>query len=284
MNLKKLFLLFIVSHLLVGCATVKGPADPRDPLESYNRAVFEFNDGVDRYFLKPVAKGYDAVTPAPVQKGVSNFFGNLGDVITIFNDLLQFKVVQFASDTGRFLINSTLGLGGLIDWASDMGLEKHHEDFGQTLGYWGVPEGPYFVIPFIGPSTIRDTAGEIADTAEFDPIWREIHDGFPTTARDENTAWSLRAGKAIDTRASLLKAEKILDEAALDRYSFIREAYLQKRLNLVHDGNPPEQAPIFDESELFDFEEPQAAPAGEAPVEEPPVENAPGEQAPPAAE
>ncbi len=260
MKLTNLFFLFLASQLLFGCATVQGPADPRDPLESYNRAVYQFNDNVDRYFLKPVAQGYDAVTPAPVQKGVSNFFGNLGDVVTIFNDLLQFKVVQFASDTGRFLINSTLGLGGLIDWASDMGLEKHHEDFGQTLGYWGVPPGPYFVIPFVGPSTIRDAGGEVVDTREFDPIWREIHDGFPTSGRDEATAWNLRIAKAIDTRASLLKAEKILDEAALDRYTFIREAYLQRRLNLVYDGNPPEPEPVFDESELFEFDEPAKSP------------------------
>lgn len=260
MNIKVLTLLALVPWLFTGCASINGPADPRDPLESYNRAAFIFNDNVDQYVLKPVAQGYDAVTPDPIQKGVSNFFSNIDDVLVIFNDLLQLKFTQFASDTGRLIINTTLGLGGLIDWASDMGLEKHDEDFGQTLGYWGVPEGPYFVVPFLGPSTIRDVSGDIVDTAEFDPVWQQLHEGFPTVRRDESTAWTLKAVKTIDTRASLLRAEKILDEAALDRYSFIREAYLQRRLNLVHDGNPPQQEAIFDEAELFDFEEPTKSP------------------------
>ena len=256
--LKTLLLLcFLVT---AGCASIQGPTDPRDPLESYNRAAFEFNDGVDKYLLKPVASGYDAVTPDPIQKGVSNFFSNLDDVLVIFNDLLQFKFLQFASDTGRFLINSTLGLGGLIDWASDMGLPKHNEDFGQTLGHWGVPEGPYFVIPFWGPSTIRDTSGLLVDSSQFDPIWQELENGYPLKPRDNDVAWGVTAAKAIDKRASLLKAEKILDEAALDRYTFIREAYLQRRNNLVYDGNPPEEEAEFDESELFDFDEPDKAP------------------------
>ncbi len=260
MKIKILKLLVLLPCFITGCASIDGPAAAHDPLERYNRAAFAFNDNVDQYVLKPVAQGYDTVTPAPIQKGISNFFSNIDDVIVIFNDLLQLKFAQFASDTGRLIINTTLGLGGLIDWASDMGLEKHNEDFGQTLGYWGVPEGPYFVVPFLGPSTIRDVSGDTVDTAEFDPIWQQVHEGFPSVRRDESTSWSLRAGKAIDTRASLLKAEKILDEAALDRYTFIREAYLQRRLNLVHDGNPPQQEPVFDEAELFDFEEPGKKP------------------------
>jgi len=135
-HLKPFLLLLIL--LTSGCASINGPADPRDPLESYNRTMFEFNDTVDQYFLKPVAQGYQAITPDPIMKGINNFFSNLDDIIVIFNDLLQLKPMRFASDLGRFIVNSTLGLGGFIDWASDMNMPKHEENFGQTLGYWGV--------------------------------------------------------------------------------------------------------------------------------------------------
>ena len=253
-------LLFIMFICLTGCSTLNRPADPNDPLESYNRNMFEFNDGVDRYVLKPVAKGYDAITPGFVQKGVNNFFSNLDDFVVIINDILQFKLVQLASDTGRLLINSTLGLGGLIDWASDMNMPKHNEDFGQTLGYWGVPTGAYFVIPILGPSTIRDTTGLIVDTAELDPIWRKLEDGLPAPSREAEKAQIISVVKAIDLRASLLKAEKILDAAALDKYTFVREAFLQRREHLVYDGNPPTKPQEFDESELFDFDEPAVNP------------------------
>jgi len=271
--LRTLLLLFAL--FITGCASVPGPADPRDPLESYNRAAFEFNDHVDRYFLKPIARGYDTVTPDPVQKGVHNFFSNLDDVIVMFNDLLQLKIMQFFSDTGRFLVNSTLGIGGLIDWASDMGMPKHQEDFGQTLGYWGVPEGPYFVIPFWGPSTIRDASGLLVDSAQFDPVWQQVEEGFPTPRRDPKISWGLTVVDAIDTRASLLKAEKIMDEAALDRYTFIREAYLQRRLNQVYDGNPPEEPVEFDESELFEFDDAEEKPAQNNNPDNPPTPSEP---------
>ena len=264
--IKAVFL--FTSVILTGCATVNGPTDPRDPLESYNRAAYAFNDGFDTYLLKPVAKGYDAITPDPVQKGVGNFFSNLDDIIVIFNDLLQFKFVQFASDTGRFLINSTLGLGGLIDWASDMGLPKHNEDFGQTLGYWGVPEGPYFIIPFLGSSTLRDAPSTFVDAAAFDPVWKEFENGYPLERREAKISWGLTAFKFIDLRASLLSAESILDEAALDEYTFVREAYLQRRLNLVYDGAPPEEPEVFDESELFDFDEPESDSKIQEPIKE----------------
>lgn len=247
----------LCTAMLTGCATVSGPTDPRDPLESYNRAAYAFNDSVDTYFFKPVSIGYDTITPDPVQKGIGNFFSNLDDVLVMFNDLLQLKFLQFASDTGRFLVNSTLGLGGLIDWASDMGMPKHDEDFGQTLGYWGVPEGPYFVIPFLGPSTIRDTPSLFVDAAAFDPVWQEFENGYPLQSRDPDVAWSLTALKFIDVRASLLSAESILDEAALDEYTFVREAYLQRRLNQVYDGSPPEEEEEFNEDELFEFDEPE---------------------------
>ena len=250
-------LLLLSSLITTGCASISGPADPRDPLESYNRAAYAFNDGFDEYLLKPVAKGYDAITPDPIINGVNNFFSNLDDVIVIFNDLLQLKPLQFASDMGRFIINSTLGVAGLIDWASDMNLPKHHEDFGQTLGYWGVPQGPYIVIPFWGSSTIRDGTGLLVDSAQFDPIWQEVENGFPMEHRDRNLSWGLTAVKAVEIRASLLKAENILNEAALDRYTFIREAFLQRRQNLVYDGNPPEEEIEFNEDELFDFDEPE---------------------------
>lgn len=256
-SLMKLFLTLITCLPLIiyssGCATLDHPADPNDPLESYNRAVYKFNDTFDTYLLKPVAKGYDAITPAPVQKGISNFFSNLDDVLVIVNDLFQFKFGQAASDTGRFLVNSTLGLFGLIDWASDMGLEKHNEDLGQTLGHWGVPSGPYFMLPFLGPSTFRDTTGYALDESYFDPIYKEVENGYPVSSRDNKTAvWGMTIVKAVDTRANLLKGEKVMEEAALDRYIFLREAYLQRRKNLVYDGNPPQEKPIFDETELFD--------------------------------
>jgi len=240
------------SFSMSGCTTLNGPADPNDPFESYNRSVYQFNDSVDHYLLKPVAKGYDAVTPDFAQKGIGNFFSNLDDVLVVANDLLQFKLIQAAQDTGRFVINSTLGLFGFIDWASDMGLEKHQEDFGQTLGYWGVPSGPYFVLPFLGPSTIRDTGGLTVDSSYFDPIYKELGDGFPPPSRRSKKAtWSMVALDTVDTRAKLLKAEAILEEAALDKYSFIREAYLQRRNNLVYDGTPPEDDGGFSEEDLF---------------------------------
>ena len=253
----KRILLVISSAILIlsntGCATLDGPADPNDPLESYNRAMYQFNETFDTYIFKPVAQGYDTITPAPVQKGISNFFRNLDDVLVIVNDLLQLKFKQAASDTGRFLINSTLGLFGLIDWATDMGLEKHNEDFGQTLGYWGVPSGPYFVLPILGSSTIRDTAGFAVDESYFDPIYKQIEDGYPVSSRpDEAAVWSMTILKAVDIRANLLKGKKVMDEAALDPYVFLREAYLQRRKDLVYDGKPPKDKPVFDESELFE--------------------------------
>ena len=247
---------FIFSSLLIvlsGCSTLEHQTDPNDPLEGYNRNIFEFNEKVDKHLLKPVAQGYDAITPNLIQKGINNFFSNLDDFVVVINDLLQFKPKQLGSDTGRFLINSTLGLGGIIDWASDLGLPKHNEDFGQTLGHWGVPSGPYFVLPFLGPSTIRDTTGIIVDRTELDPIVIRVEDGLHAANRDPDIAYPVTAIKLIDLRASLLKAEKILDEAALDKYTFIREAYLQRREHLVFDGNPPKKDEVFNEDELFDF-------------------------------
>jgi phospholipid-binding lipoprotein MlaA len=256
-------IIFLSSLFLSGCASLDGPTDPNDPFESYNRSMDTFNNNVDRYVLKPVAQGYDAITPSPVQKGVGNFFSNLDDVVIIFNDLFQFKFKQLASDTGRLLVNSTVGLFGLIDWASDIGLEKNNEDFGQTLGYWGVPSGPYLILPFFGPSTIRDASGLVVDDFYLNPIYNEVHEPWIYPNRNRDTSTALTVVKGIEVRAGLLKAENVLDEAALDRYIYVREAFLQRRINLVHDGSPPidsgfdgddlfEDDDIFDEDDIFE--------------------------------
>lgn len=218
----------LLSLSLLGCAT---NGDRRDPLEPINRGIYKFNDAVDKAVIKPVATGYKEVVPGPVRTAVGNFFSNLDDVLVLLNDLLQFKLEQAASDFSRLAWNSTLGIAGLIDVGSKMDLPKRNEDFGQTLGYWGVGNGPYLVLPFLGPSTLRDTVGLVVDS-RFDPLWQ--HD--PISER--NTAYGLHT---IDTRARLLDAEKVLEEAAIDRYIFLRDAYLQRRRGLVYDGNPPRE-------------------------------------------
>jgi phospholipid-binding lipoprotein MlaA len=192
--------------------------------------MFSFNDGLDEYFLRPIAEGYDTVMPSPVKTGISNFFSNIGDIFVILNDLLQFKFTQATEDTGRFMFNSTIGLFGLIDVATPMGLPKHNEDFGQTLATWGVTDGPYIVLPFFGSRTIRSTAGLVVETA-YDPI-NEIE--------NDDVRYGTIALRTVDTRYKLLKASRIVDQAALDKYSFVRDAYLQHRKNLIYDGNPPE--------------------------------------------
>ena len=226
-----LAILLLSLTLLGGCATIEGEADPDDPLESFNRSMYSFNDTLDRAVLKPVAQGYNAVLPDPVNKGVSNFFSNLSDIVVVFNDLLQLKFEQALQDSARVFFNSTIGVFGLIDVASGMDLPKHDEDFGQTLGYWGVDTGAYIVWPFFGPSNVRDTVGYISD-AYVNPLY----DITP-----EDTQTGLIVLNVIDRRAGLLSASKILEEAALDPYLFVRDAYLQRRLNLVHDGNPPKE-------------------------------------------
>lgn len=198
--------------------------DIPDPWEGLNRKVHEFNDVADRWVLKPVAEGYVKVTPNPVEQGVSNFFGNLLEVRNIFNDVLQWKWKQAGNDTGRFLINSTLGVAGVFDVARHMELKKSEgEDFGQTLAVWGVGSGPYLVLPFLGPSTIRDTAGLPADWVVH-PIDQIDHVA---------TRNSVRALDFLNTRAELLEAEEFISG---DRYVFLREAYLQRREYLINDG------------------------------------------------
>lgn len=231
----------IILLALSGCATLDGPTEPHDPWERFNRGMYNFNDKIDRAILKPVAKGYRAVTPDAVEKGISNFFSNLGEIKVLANDILQLKLITALSDTGRFLVNSTIGIGGLFDVAKHMKLEKHNEDFGQTLGRWGVPDGPYLVLPFFGPSSVRDSIGIRADF-ELNPI-NEVD--------DYDTRTALYALDIVQTRAWLLEAGEIVDEAAFDPYIFMREAYLQRRRNLVFDGKPPAETGEDEEIDIF---------------------------------
>jgi phospholipid-binding lipoprotein MlaA len=215
--------------LVAGCATVSGPPNPKDPWEGYNRSMFTVNDALDQAVLKPVAETYVKVVPAFAQEGVSNFFANLDDIGTGLNNILQGKVAEGASDLGRFAVNTVFGIAGLWDVATPMGLEKHNEDFGQTLAWWGMPSGPYFIIPFLGPSTLRDAPARYVD-----PNFAYNRAIDPVSLRN-----SLFVTDIIQERAGLLKAERIVDEAALDKYSFVRDAWLQRRRNQVYDGRPP---------------------------------------------
>ena len=215
--------------LISGCAATDAPK--ADPFEGLNRATYAFNDALDNAVLTPVAKGYQAVTPGFFRAGVSNLFGNIGEVVTALNDLLQGKGGDAASDAGRFLVNSTLGVLGLFDVATPMGLEKHNADFGQTMGKWGVASGPFLMIPLMGPSTLRDAASRPVDA--YAGYFRYV-DHIPT----RNSAFGL---EIIDLRANLLGASSTLDTAALDKYQFIRDAYLQRRLRSVYDGKVPQE-------------------------------------------
>ena len=226
-----LWLVVLLLAGLVGCAAPSG-SDPRDPFESYNRSVTRFNDNLDEAVLKPVAQTYVQVTPSPVRTGVKNFFGNLGDVWSTLNNAMQLKPKETVESLARVLVNTVVGIYGLFDVATPIGLQRHPEDLGQTLGYWGVPDGPYLVLPFFGPSTLRDTAAWPGDTA-MDPVRQ--HDDVPV----RNSAIGLRT---VQKRADLLKATELLGEASLDKYSFTRDAYLQLRRNQIYDGNPPDEA------------------------------------------
>ena len=224
--------------LLAGCASAPG-ADPRDPWERYNRSMYSFNEAVDTAVLKPVAPAYRDVLPQPVRTGVSNFFGNLGDAWSFVNNILQAKPEGALHSFWRVVINSTMGLGGVLDPATEMRLQRHREDFGQTLGYWGVPAGPYFVLPLFGPSTLRDAAALPVDA----------YGSAVGHVNDVSVRNSLIGVNVIQTRASLLTTTDFLESAALDKYSFQRDAFLQKRRNEIHDGNPPQ------DEERYDLEE-----------------------------
>ena len=238
-TLIKPLLIILLLGLNTGCTTLDGPANPDDPFESFNRSMYSFNETLDEYAMKPIAQGYQAVTPDAVDSGITNFFSNLGDVLVLINELLQLKIEDAIATSARIVFNSTFGLFGLIDVATDFGLPKHEEDFGQTLGYWGVDSGPYLVLPFFGPSSIRDGIGLAADFTELDLVYDDM------SAKD---TYSLLALKYVDKRADLLKAKDIVDETAPDPYAFIRDAWVQRRLNQVYDGNPPET----DEDDLFE--------------------------------
>lgn len=228
-------LVFGLAALSAGCATTS--KDARDPLEGWNRGVQDFNDGLDDYVMKPVAKGYQWITPSFVDRGISNFFSNLGDIGVTINDLLQGKVVQSGQDGARFLVNTTAGLAGFIDVASMISLQKHNEDFDQTLGYWGVPSGPYLVLPLFGPSSPRGVGGLLGDAA-MNPI---SYVGLGVASGVSSAiSGGLFAVNATDTRADNLSSEKIATEAALDRYDFFKNSYFQQREYLVHDGRIPE--------------------------------------------
>jgi len=212
---------------LGGCAS--GP-NPKDPWEPWNRKVYEFNQVVDKVTLKPAATAYRKVVPPPVRGGVSNFFGNFRDVTTAVNNFLQLKIGDGLSALGRIAINSTVGILGVFDVATPLGLQKDDEDFGQTLGYWGVGAGPYVVLPLLGPSTVRDTVGWVGDYFT-DPEFYIFE--------DDVLGWTVFGTRLVNVRANLMEAERVLDQAAIDRYAFLRDAYLQRRLNQIHDGNPP---------------------------------------------
>lgn len=239
----------IALTLLGGCAST---GNPRDPLEPINRGIYHFNDVADHLILKPAAEVYRGVLPQIVRTGVSNFFSNIGDVIVALNNLLQGKFGQAVSDVGRIVVNTTAGLLGLIDVATEIGLEKHHEDFGQTLGYWGLGDGPYLVLPLLGPSNVRDALGLVVDYFT-DPL-TYVNSPYP-----RNPLWGTRF---VNRRSELLDTSKILDTAALDPYDFLRDAYLQRRRNLVFDGNPP---PDKDDIEIK-VKPKKPGPSGSAPL------------------
>ncbi len=230
----------LVISLMTGCATTTN----KDPLEGLNRGIYKFNDVADKAVFKPVAGAYKAVAPTPVQTGISNFFANLRTFMTTINQVLQFKFNKAAESATRFVVNTTVGIAGFIDVASKTGIPQYKEDFGQTLGYWGVGNGAYLMLPFLGPSTLRDTGGLAFDTMLLDPL------GYVENVRVRNTLYGTFF---ISTRASYLPGSDLLDEAALDPYTFMRDAYLQRRENQVADGEVAAKS-------TDDFETIEAAP------------------------
>lgn len=219
--------------LLQACASVPNP-NPRDPWEPLNRGIFSFNEAVDKAVVKPVATAYRDATPHWLRTGVGNFFNNLEDAWSAINNALQLRRQATGDSMARVLLNTTIGLGGVMDVASDFQVERHSANFGLTLGRWGVGSGPYVVLPFLGPSTLRDTVALPVD------LRGDPRNGF----EDAGTRDALLVLKIIDTRATYLRAGEIIEGAALDKYSFMRDGYLQRRRNQIYDGNPPdEEAP-----------------------------------------
>jgi phospholipid-binding lipoprotein MlaA len=215
---------------MLGCASAPAEKNPVDPFESYNRSVYQFNEVVDRAVMRPVAVAYVDVVPGLMRTGVTNLFNNLVDVWGFANSVMQARAQQSAQTFMRVNVNTFFGLGGLLDVATELGLERHREDFGQTLGRWGVPSGPYLMLPILGPSTVRDTAALPVDY--MGGLISNV-DNIPI----RNVLYGMRL---VDARAQLLNVDKMLDQMALDRYSFTRDVFLQRRLNDVYDGNPPD--------------------------------------------
>lgn len=228
---------------LSGCATTGG--NPQDPLEPLNRKIYSFNEHVDELVVKPAAHAWRLLLPDFARTGISNFFSNIGDVVVALNNVLQGKLTAAGQDVSRVAVNSTIGLLGFIDVASKIGLEKHDEDFGQTLGWWGIGNGPYVVLPFFGPSTLRDTAGLAVDLKTY-PL------AYVEPVHDRNT---LLGARVVSKRSELLGASNVLEAAALDPYAFLRDAYLQRRRALVYDGNPPRED--FDDEDDVKKDEPK---------------------------
>jgi phospholipid-binding lipoprotein MlaA len=254
MRFRPFLLALLCAGLLPACASLPpGERDPRDPFERYNRSMYRFNDALDRGIARPTAKAYVKVTPAPVRSGVSNFFRNLNSTTVIANNLLQAKPKAFFTETLRLVVNTTIGIGGLFDPASQLGIPAGDEDFGQTLGRWGVRSGPYFVLPVLGPSTVRDTVGFVGDQFT-DPKYYLVNDIW--------VGAGLTVLSLLETRAGLLGTDEVL-ASAFDPYVFMRNAYLQRREFQVKDGTPPAQGEDF---EIYEFDdEEEAAPAADAP-------------------
>jgi phospholipid-binding lipoprotein MlaA len=225
--MRSTFLALLAAAVLSGCATAGGPTP--DPWENLNRKTFAFNDALDNAVMKPVARGYQAAVPGFAREGINNFYDNIEDIGTGLNNFLQGKPRQGLIDASRFLVNTVFGVFGLWDVATPMGLEKHYEDFGQTLAVWGVETGPYFVIPILGPSNMRDAPAKAVDPSWY---WGDYVD-------PERLYWGIWALDKVRIRANLLQAESVLEAAALDRYTFVRDAWIQRRRSQVFDGNPP---------------------------------------------
>lgn len=239
-GIKQSILLCMVT-ILVGCASIPAGVEPspNDPWEPFNRSVFEFNEGLDAYLLKPVVAGYRFVLPEFVREGIYNFFSNYNDIYTALYNLLQGKPDYAFNDLMRVVVNTTMGLGGLLDIATPGGLEKHKEDWGQTLGVWGVPSGPYVVLPFFGPSNVRDTFGTVADL-ESDYLFRLL----PNVALRN----SLTGLRVVNARNTYYEAGDLLDGAAIDKYSFMRDAYIQRRAYQINEGREDEEPmmPVYE--------------------------------------
>jgi phospholipid-binding lipoprotein MlaA len=229
--------LLCIASALVGCASIPAGVQPspQDPWESFNRSVFEFNEGLDAYVLKPVVAGYRFVLPEFVRDGVYNFFSNYSDIYTALHNLLQGKPADAFNDFMRVVVNTTMGLGGLLDLATPGGLEKHKEDWGQTLGVWGVPAGPYAVLPFFGPSSVRDTFGTAADL-ESDYLFSYV--------KNIGLRNSITGLRVVNARNTYYEAGDLLDGAAIDKYSFVRDAYIQRRQYQIHEGRDDEEPTI----------------------------------------